>query len=129
METVLLVDDDHICNFLMRKALIHLRSAAEIVSVLNGQQAIDLITDYATNSKSLPEVIFLDINMPVMDGFAFLEVYNNLEFVDKQNVKIIIVSSSDNPNDRLRAQALGVKDFIFKPVNEDKLRSVLKNDI
>src|SRR3990170_1867707 len=129
MKTVLLVDDDHICNFLMRKALIHLGSATEIVSVLNGQQAIDLITDYSTNSRNLPEVIFLDINMPVMDGFAFLEVYNNLELVDKQNVKIIIVSSSDNPNDKLRAQALGVKDFLLKPVNEDKLRSVLKHDI
>ena len=129
MKTVLLVDDDHICNFLMGKALMHLGSATEIVSVLNGQQAIDLITDYSTNSRNLPEVIFLDINMPVMDGFAFLEVYNNLELVDKQNVKIIIVSSSDNPNDKLRAQALGVKDFLLKPVNEDKLRSVLKNEI
>ena len=129
MKTVLLVDDDQICNFLMRKALIHLGSATEIVSVLNGQQAIDLITDYTTNSRKLPEVIFLDINMPVMDGFSFLEVYNKLELVDKRNVKIIIVSSSVNPDDKLRAQALGVKDFIFKPVNEEKLRSVLKSEI
>jgi CheY-like chemotaxis protein len=129
MKTVLLVDDDHICNFLMHKALKHLGSATEVISVLNGQQAIDLINDYTANSKNLPEVIFLDINMPVMDGFAFLEVYNNLELVDKQNVKIIIVSSSNNPNDRLRAQTLGVKDFLFKPVTEDKLRSVLKNEI
>ena len=127
MKTVLLVDDDHICHFLMRKALMNLGSATEIVSVLNGQQAIDLITDYKTNSRNLPEVIFLDINMPVMDGFVFLEVYNNLELVDKQNVKIIIVSSSNDPNDKFRAQALGVKDFLFKPVDEDKLRSVLTN--
>src|SRR5688572_8768990 len=99
MGTVLLVDDDHICNFLMTKALGKLGSVKEILSALNGRQAIDLIRDCAANLRNVPEVIFLDINMPIMDGFAFLEAYNDLGTLNKEDIRIIIVSSSDNPSD------------------------------
>jgi CheY-like chemotaxis protein len=123
MGAVLLIDDDDICNFLMTKALERLGAVKEIRSVLNGKQAIDLIL--RTDNQNLPEIIFLDINMPIMDGFAFLEAYNDLALLNKQDTRIVIVTSSDSPSDRVRAQSLGVKDFLLKPVNEDKLKLVL----
>lgn len=127
MGTVLLVDDDHICNFLMAKALEKLGVAKEILTVLNGKQAIDLIRDYTTNLQNLPEVIFLDINMPIMDGFAFLEAYNDLDTRNKKDIKIIVVSSSDSPSDKLKAESLGAKDFLSKPITEDKLKLILQS--
>lgn len=125
METVLLVDDDHICNFLMTKSLEKLGLAKKILSVLNGKQAIDLLWDCAGNVKNLPELIFLDINMPIMDGFTFLEAFKDLDIFKKQDIRIVMVSSSDDPSDRLKAKSLGVTDFLLKPINEDKLKLIL----
>ena len=124
METVLLVDDDDICNFIMTNSLENLGLAKKILSVLNGKQAIDLLRDCATNVKNFPELIFLDIDMPIMGGFAFLEAFKDLELLNKRDIRIVMVSSSDNPSDRLYAKLLGVTDFLLKPINEDKLKLV-----
>ena len=126
MKTVLLVDDDDICNFIMTKVLEKLGFATRILSALNGKEAMELIKDCAYNLKNLPELIFLDIDMPIMDGFEFLEAYNNLEALNKKDIRIVILSSSDNPSEKLRAKLLGVDDFLVKPIDADKLKLALQ---
>lgn len=114
---MLLVDDDQICNFINRKTLEGIDAINDIHTALNGQQALDLINDYYTGTRSLPEVIFLDLNMPLMDGFQFLEVFRQLSLPGIESVKIIVVTSSDNPQDIQRARSLGIEHYLTKPVS------------
>jgi CheY-like chemotaxis protein len=74
---VLLVDDDKIFNLLSRKTLGNMDFIEEIHTALNGKEAIDLINDYFQGSKTLPDIILLDLNMPIMDGFGFIEALKN----------------------------------------------------
>ena len=122
---VLLVDDDQVFNFINKKTLEGIDAVNEIHTALNGQQALDLINDYYSGTRSLPEIIFLDLNMPLMDGFQFLEGFRKLSLPGIGNVKVIIVTSSDNPKDIQRARSLGIDHYLTKPVSEDDLHEIL----
>lgn len=126
MQSVLLVDDDSTSNFLNRKALERMGFVGDIHSALNGEQALNLFNDYYQGSRGLPHVILLDLNMPIMDGFGFLEAFNKLSLPNMDDVKIIIVSSSANPDDIKRAKDLGVSRYISKPLKTESLREVLE---
>ena len=76
---VLLVDDDRIFNLLSKKTLGNMDFIEEIHTALNGQEAIDLINDYFQGAKTLPDIILLDLNMPIMDGFGFIEAFKKLD--------------------------------------------------
>ena len=123
-KNVLLVDDDQIFNFINRRTLEGMDSVNDIHTALNGQQALDLINEYFTGSRSLPEIILLDLNMPLMDGFQFLEVFKKLDLPNIKKVKVIIVSSSDNPKDIQRAKSLGIEHYLTKPVTEQDLQEI-----
>lgn len=126
MKNVLLVDDDSVFQMLGKKVLDRLGFYPEEVhTALNGKQALDLFNDYYSGTKSLPDVILLDLNMPVMDGFAFLEAFRRLTLPNKDKVKIVIVTSSFNPNDMQRAKALGAHEYLQKPLREEQLKSIL----
>jgi CheY-like chemotaxis protein len=120
MRSVLLVDDDDICNFIMFRTLKIIVSDVEILTAMNGKEAINLLKNLFTANLRTPSIIFLDINMPVMDGFGFLEAFKNMEG-PKDDIKIVIVTSSNNSSDIIRAQAGGASDFIIKPVDEKML--------
>jgi CheY-like chemotaxis protein len=124
MKNVLLVDDDSICNLISTRILEQTGVFNNIHTALNGVQALNLLNDYYAGS-SMPEVILLDLNMPVMDGFGFMEAYNKISLSRKENVKIIIVSTSNDPKDVLRAKEMGATDFIVKPLTEANLMNVL----
>lgn len=126
MKNVLLVDDDNIVNFINTKMLQHSGIASEIHTALNGEQALDLLNNYYTGTSSLPDVILLDLNMPVMDGFSFLDAFKRITLPRKENVSIIIVSSSSNPKDKDKAKEMGVTHFLTKPLSEESLRAALE---
>jgi CheY-like chemotaxis protein len=125
MKNVLLVDDDDIFNFINKKTIQKLGLASEIHTVVNGQDAINLINEYFQKSLMIPDIILLDINMPIMDGFGFIEAFNKLSLPGIEKVKIIIVSSSDNPDDIDRAKKLGVSQFLTKPISHLQLMEAL----
>lgn len=127
MKDVLLVDDDQICNLISSKTLEKLGYINEIHTALNGKEAINLFNDYYKRARTVPDLILLDLNMPIMDGFTFLEAFNNLNIPNKERVKIIIVTSSQNPDDERRIRQLGVKHFLSKPVTEEKLNEILNS--
>jgi CheY-like chemotaxis protein len=126
MKRVLLVDDDSIFNFINSKTLQRMDPASDIHTAANGAEALKLFDDYYPGAKSLPDVILLDLNMPVMDGFGFLEGFRRLRIAGKEHVKIFIVSSSDDPGDRQRAKALGADYYLTKPLQEQSLRLALE---
>ena len=121
----LLIDDDSVCNFLNKKTLERTGFVNDIQTVLNGKEAIDLFNSYYQESRQLPDIVLLDLNMPIMDGFGFLEAFKRLPSPDKENVKIIVVTSSQDPNDISRAKELGIKQYLTKPLMEDTLRAAL----
>jgi CheY-like chemotaxis protein len=126
MKRVLVVDDDSVFNFLSSKTLQRMGLASDIHTATNGAEALKSFNDYYQGEKSLPDVILLDLNMPVMDGFGFLEAFRLLRIPGKEHVKIFIVSSSDDPGDRQRAKALGADYYLTKPLQEQSLRLALE---
>jgi len=121
VNNVLLVDDDNIVNFMNAKLIQRSGIARNIDTALNGKQALDLFNDYYQGAKALPDVILLDLNMPVMDGFGFLEAFKRLPHATKSHVKIVIVTSSFDPRDAEKAQRLGAHAFLRKPLEEESL--------
>jgi CheY-like chemotaxis protein len=121
--SVLLVDDDEINNFisikLIKKALLN----TEIMACLNGKFAIDQLVEIQRNDPSkLPDYILLDINMPIMNGWEFLDEYKRLNIDPLGRTKVFIISSSVFSNDINKARSYPlVKDFISKPLNVDKI--------
>jgi len=126
MKNVLLVDDDKVFNFLNTKILQKMGMANEIHTALNGQQALDLLNNYDMGATSLPDVILLDLNMPVMDGFSFLQAFKNINLAGKENVNIVVVTSSQDPKDMARAKEMGVTQYLTKPLSEETLRVALE---
>lgn len=124
-KSVLLVDDDQVFNLLNQKTLQLLDLANEIHTARNGKEALDLINDYYRGAKTIPEVILLDLNMPIMDGFSFIEAFQKLEVPNKERVLIIIVTSSRDPKDLKRAKELGITSYLSKPLTEQDLRVAL----
>jgi CheY-like chemotaxis protein len=117
---ILLVDDDKTYNFLHTRIFEITGIADEINATLYGVQAIDLLRK-SSDKSSLPDVILLDLSMPVMDGFAFLEAFKKSDIPNKENITIIIVTSSSDYRDKAKARELGIKHFLVKPVNENEL--------
>ena len=127
---ILLIDDDEINNFISIKLIKKALSNAEISSCLNGKLAIDELTEMQKNSpEKLPDFILLDINMPIMNGWEFLDEYKRLNIDTTGKSKIFIISSSVFSNDISRAKSYPlVKNFISKPLSVEKIREMLESD-
>jgi CheY-like chemotaxis protein len=123
MKRVLLVDDDQTCNFICTKFLNSLGTSVESSIALNGKLALDRLMDYKRHP--LPDIILLDLNMPVMGGFEFLSAFRELRIPGQSKVQIVILSSSDDPVDIKKAGEMGIHHYITKPVSLDKLGKVI----
>lgn len=126
MKNVLLVDDDRVFNLLSTKTLRQFGFINEIHTAYNGEEALALFNKYFQGVSALPDIILLDLNMPIMDGFGFIQAFRKLNLPNKENVKIIIVSSSTDQRDIDKARELGVKYYIHKPIHKDELMSALQ---
>jgi CheY-like chemotaxis protein len=120
-KNVLLVDDDYVSNFIAEHLLQKHKIAENVFFSRNGDEALKLLKE----TKEFPELIFLDINMPVMDGFEFIEAFRKFN-LDKNRTRIIIYTSSFNPKDIEMLNNMGFHDFIIKPFTEEKLQGMLK---
>jgi CheY-like chemotaxis protein len=124
-DSILLVDDESVFNFINTKILVGLGVSDEIHTALNGNEALDLINNYYSGSQSMPRLILIDLNMPLLDGFGFIQAFQRLHIPNKDRVVLAILTSSVSEWDRERAQSLGIKHFLTKPVSEAALRAVL----
>ncbi|MDF9796839.1 CheY-like chemotaxis protein [Catalinimonas alkaloidigena] len=127
---VLLVDDDEVSNFITTEILNTINLADTILVASNGQEALDLIgqvTDdkAGQNDKDCPDLIFLDLNMPVMDGFEFLEA---CEPCNKNKLNVVVLTSSTNPKDIEETRKFSqVKGYLSKPLTADKVEKAIQN--
>ena len=124
--SVLLVDDDTTTNFLHQLLFKRLDMADEVLVALNGQEALDLLRTHCPPvTAANPVLVLLDVKMPVMDGFAFLDAYKNLGLM-QQGSTIIMLSTSLHPHDVERVRQLPIAGFLNKPLTEAKLRTILE---
>ncbi len=120
-KTCLLIDDNYIDNFVTRKILEGGNFAEKIIVVRSATEAITELT--AGNIK--PDVIFLDVRMPLMSGFEFLEEYDQISSLDKGNIKIFMLSSSLDPLDmRKSTDNKYITQFIHKPLTQKALEEL-----
>jgi CheY-like chemotaxis protein len=126
IRTVLLVDDDSINNFINERLIKKCKISEEVVVMLNGHDAILYLKENLKREEACPELILLDINMPVMDGFEFLAAFQKLNFANKSEVDIIMLTTSSNPNDIERLSNAMISGYLNKPLTEGMLIGVME---
>lgn len=130
IDLVMLVDDNDTDNFISKR-IIEITSFAKRVEVKNsGKSALDYLRENEDNPEELPNLIFLDINMPIVDGFVFLYEFEKFSEKIKDKCKVIILSSSDNKRDIDKiVNNNHVIKFITKPLTESALEEVKVNNL
>lgn len=117
---ILLVDDDKAMNYLSREVLTELNASHEIAEAEDGLEAIRHITN-----SNCPDIVFLDIRMPFMDGFEFLDSLTQTDLC--HDIKVVMLTSSIRPEDRKKAFTYKfVIDYFEKPLTEEKILKVKK---
>jgi CheY-like chemotaxis protein len=121
----LLIDDNEIDNFINKKLLLKTRFALDIIEKKSATSALEFLRNIGDEPESIPDIIFLDIMMPVMDGFDFLDEYDNLSAEIKNSCRIIMLSSTESFKDLNRANSNKyVYKFLNKPLTEMVLAAI-----
>ena len=128
-ECILLVDDDPATNFIHKMVIEQAGIDTYVQVASNGREALDYLMkrrDFNGNESPMPGIIFLDINMPKMNGWEFLEVYNELPQEMKARIVMAMLTTSLNPDDANRAgQNENIKGFINKPLKKETLNDII----
>ncbi|GAL86569.1 response regulator rcp1 [Sporocytophaga myxococcoides] len=124
---VLLVDDDKINNYINLRLIRRIGLSEEIIVTNNGQEAITYLKKCDKNE--LPTLILLDINMPVMDGFEFLEEYEKLKVNTVERPMIVVLTTSTNTNDIKKVESSPIAaGYINKPLTEENLLGFIRRN-
>jgi CheY-like chemotaxis protein len=124
---ILLIDDDQTTNYLNRKLLEKLDVSDKILVALNGQEAIDLLlTECQEVGGDCPVLILLDVKMPIMNGFEFLEAYTRLSLAQQETIIIVMLTTSLHPQDVKRLEELPIAGFLSKPLTKEKVGDILQ---
>jgi CheY-like chemotaxis protein len=122
---VMLIEDSNIDNFINAKVLELTHFAENVITKLSAMSALKYFNEEAKELSDIPDVIFLDIRMPEMDGFQFLEAFEKLPDFIKSKPKIVMLSSSVDTLDQTRAaENEKVFTYISKPLTKENLLSI-----
>ncbi|MBP6586110.1 MAG: response regulator [Flavobacterium sp.] len=126
LDLILCVDDDPITLMLCKMVIAKSSFASEIITAQNGEEALNYFDDLKLNNlgaeiKKYPSLVFLDLNMPVMDGWEFLDHFSKEEYTSAfKNTKVIVLSSTIDPNDIEKSKTYPmVLDFLSKPITKE----------
>lgn len=124
LECILLVDDDHEDCFFHQIVIKKMNITNSIEVARNGLEALDFLKK---DGGITPELIFLDINMPKMNGWEFLEHYKHLDPKQKARITILMLTTSANPDDVIKAQEMeDVTGYKTKPLSVEMLNDILE---
>jgi CheY-like chemotaxis protein len=124
---IALIDDDKIFQLTASKTIKAMQITDNVLQFENGEEALQFLKHNQSDINNLPDYIFLDINMPFVDGWMFLEDFEKLKSCLVKPVTIYMVSSSIDPRDVNRAKSnSNVCDYVVKPVTPEKFVQLLK---
>jgi len=127
IENLCIIDDDNVFQFLTRIIVEKTQMVKAIRIFSNGKEAIDFLYLSQNEPDKIPDVILLDLNMPIMDGWEFLDEFIQLRPHLGRKITIYIVSSSIDPRDIEKARNINeVTDYIIKPVTQEKFTKLLQ---
>jgi CheY-like chemotaxis protein len=118
---ILLIEDDYIDVITMKRALKELGIPNPLVHCTNGEAAVDYLQ---TRPRLVPAIIFLDINMPRMNGIEFLAAIGDKQW--KPIAPIIVLTTSKDESDRAHSFELGVAGYLVKPINYQEFTNMLR---
>ncbi|WKN31231.1 response regulator [Porifericola rhodea] len=119
-QIIFLVDDDDVTSFINQNLIEEVGLARQVITFTNAEE----VFPHITHEKTRPDVIFLDLKMPVFDGFDFLEKFKSLDDEIKDSIKIVVLTTSENPRDKERLKYLGFHKYVIKPLSRDKLKEI-----
>ena len=126
MKSLFLIDDDPIFVYLTRRIIVSIDRQCKINEFTDGELAIRYLEEICDKPELLPDIIFMDISMPVMDGWEFLSEYSRLRPKIKKDIALFIVSSSISPQEVERSKSYSaVSDFLIKPLERGKIVEII----
>jgi CheY-like chemotaxis protein len=129
---ILLIDDDEIINFLHKKILKNADVTENIIVALNGLEALEIINESENDIEKNclePTLVFLDINMPIMNGWQFIEEFQKLGENLKNKFVIIVLTASLNLDDEIKVSKLnGINGFLNKPLTVEKVKKIMEEN-
>ncbi|MGI9547285.1 MAG: response regulator [Flavobacteriaceae bacterium] len=126
LENVCIIDDDHIFIYGVKRLIEETSFCENLLVYQNGQDALDGLKEKVQHGGNLPSLIFLDLNMPMMTGWEFLDEYLQINEQDPTKSRVYIVSSSVDPKDLLKIKEYSViRNYILKPVTADDLQNIV----
>jgi CheY-like chemotaxis protein len=124
LNKIVLIDDNAATNFLHKKILDKENCSKEVVTFQMGQRALDYLSE---KENTVPELLFVDINMPTMDVWEFLEYFEDLSREDKTAIKIILLTTSLSPQDEEKISKLSnVEQIMIKPLSAASLKHIFE---
>jgi CheY-like chemotaxis protein len=129
--SIMLVDDDPATNYINEIFLMKTGGVQKILKFTQSKLALSELTILAQkkNKDDFPEIIFLDLNMPVMNGFEFIDALHKIPGIEELNTSIYMVSSSDYPRDLEKAWAAGIQGFVNKPIGFERSQQIIQEAI
>jgi CheY-like chemotaxis protein len=127
LRCIMLVDDNHDDNFFHEREIKKNNLATIVITKNTGLEALEYLNSKKEITHVQPDLIFLDINMPGMNGWEFLKEYNRLDKKLQSQVIIIMLTTSDNPDDETRSKTWNfVSDYITKPLTKQIMEDIIK---
>ncbi len=124
-KNALLIDDNEIDNFINERMITSSGFAEKVIVKNSADNALQFLKEHQNDANTLPEIIFLDLNMPVKDGFVFLNDFEALSDTAKNKCKIVVLSSSISPEDINKASTNPyVIKYVNKPLSEKYLEAI-----
>jgi CheY-like chemotaxis protein len=124
-KSVMLVDDNDVDNYISQRMIELSKFADKVLVKNNGKSALEFLEENQHNPETLPDIIFLDISMPIVDGYVFLYEFEKYSDTLKNKSKVVILTSSDNRQD---IERMNDNEFVFKyvtkPLTEETLNEI-----
>lgn len=123
LNTILLIDDDKVTNYLHSIVIKDMGISDRIEIQQNGKDGLKFLEE-CNKAGNMPDIILVDLKMPVMDGFEFVDSYRKMGFPE-DHTKIVMLTTSSNPKDIEKMKEKGITDFFDKPLTEEKLMELV----